>query len=171
VRHYYAGKQVRGWGGPGQGVITLPAEGWQPYSPSTFVTPPFPGYVSGHSAVSAASATVLELFTGRGAFGEVERRTAGVLTEAGFGCAAIQQIDGRRPTDKLPDCDVELPLPTFAATAEMAGISRVLGGYHLQSDNIEGLKLGREVARFAWPKIRAYFEGHPEPVAVTLRLR
>ncbi|MEQ8531517.1 MAG: hypothetical protein RIB86_06680 [Imperialibacter sp.] len=32
----------------------------------------------------------------------------------------------------------------------MAGISRVLGGYHIQSDNIEGLKLGREVAREAW---------------------
>jgi hypothetical protein len=32
----------------------------------------------------------------------------------------------------------------------MAGISRVLGGYHIQSDNIEGLKLGRKVANNAY---------------------
>jgi hypothetical protein len=140
----------------------LPAEEWHPYSPPTFVTPPFPGYVSGHSTVSAASATVLELFTGREAFGEIERRKAGFLTEPGFDCAAIQKIDGRLRSGALADCDVELPLPTFAATAEMAGISRVMGGYHIQADNIEGLKLGRQVAQFTWPKIRAYFKGHPQ---------
>ena len=49
------------------------------------------------------------------------------------------------------------------ATAEMAGISRVLGGYHIQADNIEGLALGRKVAQFEWPRIRAYFEGTAAP--------
>ncbi len=34
----------------------------------------------------------------------------------------------------------------------MAGISRVLGGYHIQSDNLEGLKLGRNVAGEVWKK-------------------
>jgi uncharacterized protein DUF6851/vanadium-dependent haloperoxidase-like protein len=160
VRYYYAGKEIRGWGGPGKGVTTLPAEEWHPYSPRTFVTPPFPGYVSGHSTVSAASATVLELFTGHEAFGETEHRRAGVLTEPGFDCAAIQKVDGRLPIGAAADCDVALSLATFPATAEMAGISRVMGGYHIQADNIEGLKLGRQIAVFAWPKIRAYFEGH-----------
>jgi hypothetical protein len=28
----------------------------------------------------------------------------------------------------------------------MAGVSRVLGGYHIQADNVEGLELGRRVA-------------------------
>jgi len=32
----------------------------------------------------------------------------------------------------------------------MAGFSRVLGGYHIQSDNIEGLILGRKVANHAY---------------------
>jgi hypothetical protein len=41
----------------------------------------------------------------------------------------------------------------------MAGISRVMGGYHIQADNVEGLKLGRAVAEFSWPKYRAYFDG------------
>ena len=52
-----------------------------------------------------------------------------------------------------------LKLPTFTATAEMAGISRVMGGYHIQADNVEGLALGRKVAQFEWPRIRAYFDG------------
>jgi hypothetical protein len=34
----------------------------------------------------------------------------------------------------------------------MAGISRVMGGYHIQADNIEGLNLGREVARYNYKK-------------------
>jgi hypothetical protein len=34
----------------------------------------------------------------------------------------------------------------------MAGISRVLGGYHIQSDNLDGLRLGRNVASVIWKK-------------------
>ncbi len=36
---------------------------------------------------------------------------------------------------------------TFNEAAEMAGVSRVLGGYHNRSVNIAGLELGRNVAR------------------------
>ena len=47
---------------------------------------------------------------------------------------------------------VTLKLTTFTETANMAGRSRVLGGYHIQADNIEGLKLGRNVAQEVWKK-------------------
>jgi hypothetical protein len=56
-------------------------------------------------------------------------------------------------------CDVALHLPTFTATAEMAGISRVMGGYHIQADNVAGLELGRKVAQYVYPKTKAYFDG------------
>jgi hypothetical protein len=158
VRHYYAGKKVAGWGGPGQGVVMLPAEKWHPYSPSTFITPPFPGYVSGHSTVSGACAKTLELFTGSDSFGETEKRLAGSLTEPGFACELMQRFHGKSPDGKMT-CDVALKLPTFTATAEMAGISRIMGGYHIQADNIEGLRLGRKVAEYIWPKTQAYFNG------------
>jgi hypothetical protein len=158
VRHYYAGKEIGGWAGPGKGVVKMKGEQWHPYSPDTFVTPPFPGYVSGHSTVSAACAKMLELFTGSDHFGFVERRHAGVLTEAEAECIAMQSLDGK-PGDAKLKCDVELALPTFTATAEMAGISRVMGGYHIQADNIEGLTLGRRVATYSWPKYQAYFDG------------
>jgi hypothetical protein len=162
VRYYYAGKQVKGWAGPGKGVVSMPAEDWHPYSPYTFITPPFPGYTSGHSTVSGACAKMLELFTGSDRFSEVENRKAGLLTEPGFDCQAMQQIDGKLPDDDKLTCDVALKLPTFTATAEMAGISRVMGGYHIQSDNIAGLELGRKVAKHIWPKIQAYFDGTAE---------
>lgn len=45
---------------------------------------------------------------------------------------------------------ITLEFPTFTETAEMAGISRVLGGYHIQADNVAGLALGRDVAREVW---------------------
>jgi hypothetical protein len=159
VRHYYKGKKVTGWAGVGKGVVTLPAEEWHPYSPLTFITPPFPGYVSGHSTVSAACAKTLELFTGSDRFGETERRVAGELTEPGVQCKIMQMRDGKLPADPALSCDVTLRLPTFSATAEMAGLSRVMGGYHIQSDNIEGLKLGRKVAEYDWPRTKAYFDG------------
>lgn len=142
VRHYQQGQPLDGWAGPCQGVKRIASEAWQPYSPSTFVTPPFPGYPSGHSAASGAASKMLELFTGSDRFGAVALRVPGELTEP----ACVER-------------EVRLELPTFSATAELAGISRVMGGYHIQADNEEGLKLGRAIARFSWPKFQAYFEG------------
>ncbi len=166
VRHYYAGTTISGWGGPGQGVVDLPADQWRPYSPSTFVTPPFPGYVSGHSCISGACAEVLKLFTGSDECGFVEPRHAGELTEPGFTCQQMQQRDGKLPGENSDgqqiSCEIQLPIPTFTAAAEMAGISRVMGGYHIQADNVAGLKLGRDISNFAWPKIQKYFDGTAE---------
>lgn len=162
VRHLYAGKTVKGWGGPGQGVIDIPAEQWHPYSPDTFVTPPFPAYPSGHSTASGASAKMLELFTGSDVFDTSVARKAGSLTEPGFACELMQRVNGKMTHDGKMTCDVTLKLPTFSATAEMAGISRVMGGYHIQVDNVEGLKLGRTIAVHIWPKIQAYFDGTAE---------
>jgi hypothetical protein len=159
VRHYYGDKEVRGWGGIGKGVVTLKAADWHPYSPLTFITPPFPGYISGHSTVSAASAKMLELFTGSDYFGATEERHAGELTEPGISCEVKQMSDGKAATGITADGVVTLRLPTFSATAEMAGISRVMGGYHIQADNVAGLDVGRKVAQYVWPQVQAYFDG------------
>ena len=159
VRYYYAGHEVEGWGGPGRGTIRMKAEYWHPYSPFTFITPPFPGYVSGHSTVGAASAKILELFTGSDRFGAMEERKAGVLTEPGFECRLMQRRDGKYPENSTLTCDVALLLPTFSETAKMAGISRVMAGYHIQADNVAGLELGVKVAQYDWLRIEAYFNG------------
>lgn len=135
VHDYYKDQVIRAWAGPEEGMVSMKGTQWRPYSPDTFLCPPFPSYISGHSCVSGACAETLRLFTGDDHFGEEVRWLPGVLTEP----------------DNTDDT-VTLKFPTFTATADMAGISRVLGGYHIQSDNIQGLNVGRKVAAHVWKK-------------------
>jgi hypothetical protein len=141
IRHYYKGKRIKGWAGPAGGVKDMPAEEWQPYSPMSFITPPFPGYTSGHATVSGASAKIIELFTGSDRYGFVENRKHCELTENDGGAM------------------MTLELPTWSSVADMAAFSRALGGYHIPIDNNVGLKVGRELAKWSWPHYQAYFEG------------
>lgn len=55
VRHYYRDQPIDGWLGPGKGVGRITGAQWIPYSPATFITPPFPA-TSPATAPSAAPA-------------------------------------------------------------------------------------------------------------------
>jgi hypothetical protein len=142
IHSMYKGKKIKGWAGPGKGITEISGEDWVPYSPETFVCPPFPSYISGHSTVSGACSEVLKLFTGSDFFGEEVKRVPGELTE---------------PDIKAKE--ITLIFPTFSETANMAGLSRVLGGYHIPCENTEGLKLGRKVAAVIWNKYLGYIHG------------
>jgi PAP2 superfamily len=135
VHYYYKDKMIKGWGGPEKGMIEMRGQEWRPYSPETFLCPPFPSYISGHSSISGACAEILRLFTGNDRFGVEVKRKPGEMTEP----------------DRMGE-EVTLQFPTFTETANMAGMSRVLGGYHIQCENVEGLKLGRNVAAKVWQK-------------------
>lgn len=157
IRWLYREREIEGWLGPGQGVGTIKGEDWIPYSPATFITPPFPGYTSGHATVSGACARMLELFTGSPNYGDVEMRVAGALTEEQFSCAEMQARHGALP--EALSCDVTLELPTFWGVAEMAAKSRLLGGYHIRADNEVGLQTGKQTADYLWPIIQSYHDG------------
>ncbi len=144
IRSQYKGKDIQGWGGPNKGTVTIKGENWIPYSPETFVCPPFPSYISGHSTVSGACSKVLELFTGSDEFGEEVTLMPGAMTEPG-----------------ITQDSVVLKFTTFSETAEMAGQSRVLGGYHIQCENQEGLSMGRKVGVKAWEKFRYHIGEKP----------
>ena len=133
VHQYYDKQKIKAWGGEGKGMIEMEGKQWRPYSPETFLCPPFPSYVSGHSTISGGCGEALKIWTGNDEFGSESVLVAGMMTEP----------------DNLGDT-VTLKFPTFTETAEMAGISRVLGGYHIQADNVAGLELGRNVAREVW---------------------
>jgi hypothetical protein len=163
VRHYYRGKEIQGYLGPCKGSGPIPAERWHPYSPATFVTPPFPGYTSGHATASGAAARILELFTGSDRFECVAIRKAGELTELGCSVPQMQARGGVPAVSLKDDREVRLPLPTFSGTAEMAALSRMLGGYHIATDNNVGLEVGRRLASHCWPRYRAYFDGTAPP--------
>ncbi|MDX1463620.1 MAG: vanadium-dependent haloperoxidase, partial [Marinirhabdus sp.] len=48
VHEYYQGQLIKAWGGVGKGMIEMDGKEWRPYSPDTFLCPPFPSYTSGH---------------------------------------------------------------------------------------------------------------------------
>jgi vanadium-dependent haloperoxidase-like protein len=73
----YKGKKIRAWGGPGEGTVEMDGAQWLPYQLSTFPTPPFPDYVSGHSTYSAAAARILALWTGSDRFDDSVTLAAG----------------------------------------------------------------------------------------------
>jgi len=90
-------------------------------------TPPFPEYISGHSVVSAASATVLTHY-----FGSNFKYTDNV--EAGFG------ISPRH-------------FESFEQAADEAAISRFWGGIHFMDAIDNGLKQGKKVGDWVLLKL------------------
>jgi hypothetical protein len=144
IRYLYYGKRVRAWGGPRQGTQTIFGEAWFPYQTTTFPTPPFPEYSSGHSNFSAAGAEILRLFTGSDRFGASATFAAGSsMVEPGF--APVQ--------------DVRLEWDTFSDAADQAGISRRYGGIHFEQGDLDARVTGRLAARGAWAKAQTYFNG------------
>ena len=47
VHQYYEDQIIKAWGGEGKGMMDINGNQWRPYSPETFLCPPFPSYVSG----------------------------------------------------------------------------------------------------------------------------
>jgi hypothetical protein len=94
-------------------------------------TPPFPEYLSGHSTVSGAAAQTLTQFLGSSPFHD--------STSVSIG-HAVRTFD------------------SFRAAADEAGLSRIYGGIHYRSANVEGGNLGRCVA----DRVRAKFGDGPK---------
>jgi hypothetical protein len=144
VEFLLRGRRIRAWGGPGKGTVEMDGSQWIPYQRSSFPTPPFPDYVSGHSAFSAAAARVLTLWTGVDHFGY------SVMLAAG---------SSRIEPGDTPAKPVVLSWETFTEAADEAGLSRRFGGIHFARADLAGRKLGRLVADRAWAKAQTYFDG------------
>lgn len=147
IAFLFHGQQIQAWGGPGKGTVTIDGSQWIPYQPSTFPTPPFPEYISGHSTFSAAGAEILRLFTGSDDFGDSVTFAPGSSnTEPGL-------------TPRQP---VTLSWATFTAAANEAGISRRYGGIHFELGDLVGRATGRLLADQTWAKALTYFNDHRE---------
>ncbi len=143
------------WRGPGfiqdsrrdtAGVGWILGENWWPYQRPTFVTPPFAGYVSGHSTFSRAAAEVLSSITGSaffpGGMGEfLARKNEFLVFEQG------------------PSVDVVLQWATYRDASDQTSLSRIWGGIHPPVDDIPGRMLGIEVANDAIAAADLLFQG------------
>lgn len=141
IRHLFRGKRIRGWNG--QQEVTLDGQAWRPYQVSTFPTPPFPEYTSGHSAFSMAAAEALKRFTGSDAFGASYTQTVPLRVQPGL-AAAVGTV---------------LSWASFTDAAQQAGESRLYGGIHFYEGNVAGLELGRQVGAQAFELAQRYWDG------------
>ncbi len=125
------------------GVSWADANGWVPYQQSTFVTPAFPGFVSGHSTFSRAAAEVLTDLTGSAFF---PGGLLSVTVPAGF-----------LRIDTIQNSEVRLQWATYFDAADQAGQSRIWGGIHIEPDDLTGRKIGHQIGLDAVALARKYF--------------
>ncbi|WP_020208728.1 vanadium-dependent haloperoxidase [Gilvimarinus chinensis] len=128
------------------GVGWILAENWWPYQRPTFVTPPFAGYVSGHSTFSRAAAEVLTAITGSeyfpGGMGEFEAPKNEFLV-----------------FERGPSTDVTLQWATYRDASDQCSLSRIWGGIHPPVDDLRGRFMGEKVAQKAINLVQAMFAG------------
>jgi hypothetical protein len=128
------------------GVGWILAKDWWPFQTQTFVTPPFSGYISGHSTFSRAAAEVMTRFTGSeyfpGGMSEfVAKKNEFLIAEEG------------------PSVDVILQWATYQDASDQTSLSRIWGGIHPTMDDIPGRHVGSEVGVDAFNLADAYFRG------------
>ena len=99
-----------------------PATAADPNWTPLLTTPAFPEYVSGHSAFSAAAAVVLARFLG------------------------TDHAEFTVISDSVPG--VVRAYSSFAGAADEIGMSRIYGGIHFLSGDLDGLSLGRAIGAF-----------------------
>ena len=153
--------KLKAWRGPAYvadpatdlaGVGWILAENWWPYQRSNFVTPPFAGYVSGHSTFSSAAAEVLTLLTGDpffpGGLGEfrVERNRFLVFEEG-------------------PSVDVVLQWATYRDASDQSSLSRMWGGIHPPADDIPARLIGTRIGVDAFALAEAYISSPTQGAA------
>jgi hypothetical protein len=119
---------------------------WMPYQRRNFVTPAFPGFISGHSTFSRAAAEVLADLTGTPFF------------PGGLGSYAVP-AGSFLSFEHGPSAALTLQWATYYDAADQAGQSRIWGGIHITPDDFAGRKLGSLVGKDAAAKARTYFDG------------
>ncbi len=129
------------------GVGWILAENWWPYQRPTFVTPPFAGYVSGHSTYSRAAAVALSELTGSdyfpGGYAEfVAKKNEFLVFEEG------------------PSVDVKLQWATYRDASDQCSLSRIWGGIHPPMDDIAGRFIGEKVGKNAFDFAVPYFSSN-----------
>ena len=128
------------------GVGWILAENWWPYQRPTFVTPPFAGFVSGHSTYSRAAAEVLTRLTGSPFF------PGGM---SGFKIKANEFL----VFEQGPSVDMTLQWATYQDAADQCSLSRIWGGIHPPVDDIPGRVIGARVGNDAFDLAEAHFLG------------
>jgi len=157
IRRTYRGQRITGY--DGQGVS---GELWMPYQESTFVTPPFPDFTSGHSAYSKIFADVMVEW-----FGDtIDTSKTVTLTDLKlvtpdltatqqnpFGTIVFPTGSSRVQPGVVPAQPTTITFTSWSQLAQSAGISRQYGGIHAMSAHTGSLA----IVAGLYPLIQAYW--------------
>ncbi len=158
----FAGEiKLKSWRGPdyifnpdsvAAGVGWIRAAYWWPYQRPSFVTPPFAGYISGHSTFSRAAAEILSMITGDpffpGGMGEFHvTKNEFLVFEEG------------------PSESFTLQWATYRDASDQTSLSRIWGGIHPPADDIPGRLIGDVIAADAFAFAEKYFKGEVSPAS------
>ena len=119
---------------------------WWPYQRPTFVSPPFAGYLSGHSAFSRAAAETMTLMTGTEYF------------PGGMGVFDAEQNEFL-VFEEGPTETIELQWATYRDASDQTSLSRIWGGIHPPIDDIRGRIIGHKIGTDAYALALDYFNG------------
>ena len=156
---YIGDIKILSWKGPNYvddpetdaaGVGWVRAKYWWPFQRPSFVTPPFAGYISGHSTYSRAGAEVLTALTGDPFF-------PGGMSE--FPCNKNEFLvfeDG-------PSVELTLQWATYRDASDQCSLSRIWGGIHPPFDDMPGRLIGKKIGISAFNFAERYFMGKKEP--------
>jgi hypothetical protein len=144
---------IRAWAGHVEdpeseyaGVAWILAGDWWPYQQPDFITPPFAGYVSGHSTFSRAAAEAMTRITGSpyfpGGLGEFPI-TANEFLEFELG----------------PSQDLVLQWASYADAADECALSRIYGGIHPPADDTPGRLMGYQIGPKAFERAMIFIRG------------
>jgi hypothetical protein len=134
------------------GVGWILAENWLPYQRNTFVTPPFAGYLSGHSTYSRAGAQMLTMLSGSPYF------------PGGLGEYVVPANSFYTGFESGPSTDIKLQWATYKDASDQASLSRIWGGIHPPFDDMAGRAIGEQVGTAAHNKAKTYFTSTLAPV-------
>lgn len=147
--------KVKSWKGPDYitdpttdiaGVDWILGTQWWPYQRPTFVTPPFAGYLSGHSTFSRAASETLTLITGSKFF------------PGGMGTFDVAQ-NNFLVFEQGPSEAFTLQWATYQDASDQTSLSRIWGGIHPPIDDIRGRIIGDKIGRASFTLAEQYFNG------------
>ena len=146
IRDLFYDQEIEAWAGPDQGTEIILGQEWQPYQDTTFVTPPFPEFTSGHSAFSMAAAKTISAFVGSDAFYDGSTLSNYDLDSVEGTDLMGQYVTTELAFETFTGDPVVLQWETLTEAAEEAGISRIYGGIHIQDGDLRGREIGEDVA-------------------------
>jgi hypothetical protein len=155
--------KLKAWKGPPHianpatdvaGVDWILAAHWWPYQRPTFVTPPFPGYISGHSTYSRSAAEAMTLLTGDEYF------------PGGMG-QFLAPMNQYLVFEDGPSMNVTLQWAKYKDASDQCSLSRIWGGIHPPADDIPGRFLGQVMGPAAFNHAETYFDSEKPTVTVT----